>query len=133
AGGEAAAVPARGGVLLWTAGFDVLSALQDVEFDRRAGLHSLPVRLGAVRAVRAARAFHAVAVAALLGAAWAGGLGVWFVGGVVVVGLLLLWEHRMVGPGRLERLEDAFFGANAAVSVVMLVAVLGEVYLGAWG
>ncbi len=111
-------------VTAWVAGFDVLYALQDEGFDRREGLRSLPVALGAPRAIAVARALH---FAAALGfAAFAslvrGGWGLWL--GVGAAAILLVWQHSLVGPGRLERLDTAFFTANGALSILMFALYL---------
>ncbi len=106
-------------VTAWVAGFDVLYSLQDEAFDRSAGLRSLPARLGAGRALAVARALHAVAAAAFAAfAALVGGWGLW--AGAAAAVALLLWQHALVAPGRLERLNTAFFTANGALSVLML-------------
>ena len=114
------------GVLCWVAGFDVFYALQDLEFDRGRGLHSLPARFGARGAVIAARILHLASVAALLSLWWAMDLSLWYPAGVAVVAAVLLYEHRLVHPDDLRRLDKAFFDMNAVVSVVYLfVAAAG--------
>ncbi len=106
-------------VTAWVAGFDVLYSLQDERFDRSAGLRSLPARLGARRAVAAARVLHAAAALGFAAfAALVGGWGLW--AGLAAAVALLAWQHALVGPGRLERLDTAFFSANGALSVLML-------------
>jgi 4-hydroxybenzoate polyprenyltransferase len=114
-------------VAAWVAGFDTLYSLQDEAFDRTAGLHSLPVRLGARGALAAARALHAAAFAgfAAFAALVAAGWGLW--AGVAAAGALLAWQHTLVGPGRLERLDTAFFTANGVLSVGIFVLYLAEV------
>ncbi|HVN75635.1 MAG TPA: UbiA-like polyprenyltransferase [Thermoanaerobaculaceae bacterium] len=113
-------------VTAWVAGFDVLYSLQDEEFDRSSGLHSLPARLGARRSLLVARALHAVAalgfgVFALLVRGW----GLW--AGLAAACVLLVWQHALVGPGRLERLNTAFFAANGALSILMLALYLLDI------
>jgi len=115
-----------GAVGLWIAGFDLLYALFDVEVDRVQGLHSWATRFGESGVFYGARAFHGLTVV-LLAAAGAGrGLGVAYWAGVVAVGALLLWEHSLVGPGNLRRLDAAFFTMNGVISVVFLGFVLLE-------
>jgi len=104
-------------VLLWVAGFDVIYACQDVEFDRSIGLHSLPARFGAGRALLLARAMHALAVLLLASLYLLVPLHPLYLGGVVLVALLLGYEHSLVRPGDLSRIDAAFFTANAWVSV----------------
>jgi len=116
-------------VAAWVAGFDTLYSLQDEAFDRASGLHSLPARLGVRRALVAARALHGaalvgfVAFAALVGAGW----GLWL--GVAAAGALLVWQHTLVAPGQLERLDTAFFTANGVLSVGIFVLYAAEVLL----
>src|SRR5690606_27627130 len=94
-------------VMFWVAGFDVIYALQDVDFDRVHGLHSIPARVGAARALRLARVFHgasfllfgSIAVFDLLPA------GVFYAAGVIVMAGLLVYEHRLIGSGEPERLD----------------------------
>jgi len=116
-----------GAVLAWVAGFDTLYALQDVDFDRRVGLHSLPDALGPASALRVARALHALTVALLLGL-WAvapeldGGALL----GTTVVAALLLYEHRLVRPNDLTRLDAAFFRVNGLLAIAYFLAVAAE-------
>ncbi len=118
-------------VLLWVAGFDILYALQDESHDRQAGLHSLPVRLGARRALQLARLLHALMVLLLLIVAFGGGLGGIFLSGVLVTAGLLAWEHRLVRPDDLSRLNQAFFTMNGLISVLLFVFALVDVLI--WG
>jgi 4-hydroxybenzoate polyprenyltransferase len=113
-------------VMGWVAGFDVLYSLQDLEFDRRENLRSIPAKLGVPGAVAAARALHAMCVAllAVAGVALAPSLG-WTIG-VLVVAALLLWEHRLVRGGDLSRLDAAFFTMNGVISMVFCLIVLVE-------
>lgn len=106
-------------VLFWTAGFDVIYALQDEEFDRRAGLRSIPARWGARRALGASAAFHAVMLA-LLAVVWRlGGSGALFGIGILVTAAALVYQHAIVRPGDLSRIDAAFFQANGLVSVAL--------------
>lgn len=112
-----------GMVLLWVAGFDVAYALQDIEFDRGAGLRSVPARLGPRRALWASRAMHAVAFACLVGAATADArLGALFYGAVALVGALLVFEHVVLARRGVAGLPLAFFTVNGVVSCVLGVA-----------
>lgn len=110
-------------VLLWVAGFDVIYATQDVAFDRGAGLHSLPARLGVAPALRLSAVLHAGTVAALVATGVAAGLGWPYFAGVGAAALLLAWEHALVRPDDLQRVNTAFFTANACVSALVLAAV----------
>lgn len=107
-------------VLLWTAGFDVLYACQDFDFDRRAGLRSVPARVGVARALWISRALHAGAFAALVGLYFLTSLGAAALAGVVLTGALLVYQHTLVRADDLSRLDAAFFTTNAFVSVILL-------------
>src|SRR6266542_6919833 len=116
-------------VLLWTAGFDVLYACQDYDFDIKAGLHSIPRRFGIARALWIARFFHIAAFAALLALYWTTRLGVFALMGVVATGILLTYQHRLVRAGDLSKLNAAFFTTNAFVSVILFVTFGGAALL----
>ncbi|HEV8202981.1 MAG TPA: UbiA-like polyprenyltransferase [Pyrinomonadaceae bacterium] len=116
-------------VLLWTAGFDVLYACQDYDFDRREGLRSIPARFGIARALWIARALH---TAAFLGLVWLfviTGLGPVAFAGVIATGALLIYQHRLVHADDLSRLNAAFFTTNAFVSVILLATFGSAVFL----
>jgi 4-hydroxybenzoate polyprenyltransferase len=114
-------------VATWIAGFDVLYALADRDFDRGAGLHSIPARFGVTGALVISAALHAVALGALLALAPAAALGAPYLVGVAVVAALLVYEHAIVRPSDLSRLDAAFFTLNGYVSVVFFVATLVDV------
>jgi 4-hydroxybenzoate polyprenyltransferase len=119
-----------GAVLLWVAGFDLFYSLYDVEHDRSQGLHSWAVRFGERGVFAGARAFH-LGTVALLAAAGAGlDASVWYWLGVAAVAALLLYEHSLVRPGDLRRLDAAFFTVNGVISVVFFVFVALDVLVG---
>jgi 4-hydroxybenzoate polyprenyltransferase len=124
--GEFGLVPVALGlaVLLWTAGFDTIYACQDVEVDRREGLHSLPARVGVAKALVAARGMHVLALALLASLYWLTALEPLYLGGVAVVAGLLVYEHSLVRADDLRRVDAAFFTANAWVSMGYLAATL---------
>jgi 4-hydroxybenzoate polyprenyltransferase len=95
-------------VLFWVAGFDLIYACQDAEFDRREGLHSIPARLGVARALLLARGLHVAAVLLLLALFALAPLHPLYLGGVAVVAVLLAWEHTLVRPDDLSRVMQAF-------------------------
>src|SRR6266700_3983553 len=111
-------------VTFWVGGFDVFYALQDEDFDRAERLKSLVVRLGRAPAIAAARAMHALALIVLLAFGAGAGLGPAYFGGVLVGAALIAWEHRLVKPGDLSRLDTAFFTANGIVSIVVFLGAL---------
>jgi 4-hydroxybenzoate polyprenyltransferase len=114
-------------VLLWVAGFDIFYSLYDLEHDRREGLHSWAARYGEKGAFTGARASHAgvVALLALAGAGLGGGIFYWL--GVAAVAGLLAYEHAIVRPGNLRRLDAAFFTINGVISIVFCVFVALDV------
>lgn len=113
-------------ILLWVGGFDILYACQDLDHDRAVGLHSLPARLGASRAFLVARLAHGAAVASLVLAGSVLGLGMAWQAGVGAVGAILVWEHSLLKPEDLTRMQQAFFLCNALVSLTLLLAALAE-------
>jgi 4-hydroxybenzoate polyprenyltransferase len=116
-------------VLLWTAGFDVLYACQDYEFDRAEQLHSIPARFGIERALWISRGLHAIAFLSLMWLYRLSGLGPLALAGVVVTGVLLVYQHRLVRANDLSRLNAAFFTTNAFVSVILLVTFGSAVFV----
>jgi 4-hydroxybenzoate polyprenyltransferase len=120
-----------GAVLFWVAGFDILYACQDVDFDRQARLNSVPARLGVRASLRLALACHLVMLIllALLFRAAAPHLGVIYLAGVVSVALLLAYEHWLVRPDDLSRVNQAFFQVNGVVSVGLFVIVVVQLAL----
>jgi 4-hydroxybenzoate polyprenyltransferase len=116
-------------VTFWVGGFDVLYACQDYEFDRQAGLHSIPRCFGIDHALWIARLFHLVMVVLLVVFVVVFGLGKLAVAGVIVVTLLLAYEHSLVSPTNLSKLNAAFFTMNGVISVVFFVFIAGDLLL----
>jgi len=118
-------------VATWVGGFDILYALQDIDFDSSQRLHSLPVAMGAKRALTFARALHVLTIVMLGlvggGIAAAGWL---YATGVAVAALLLLYEHSLVKPDDLSRLNAAFFTMNGVISITFFAFVLAERFAG---
>ncbi len=111
-------------VMFWTAGFDIIYACQDYEFDRDAGLFSIPAKLGIKRALWVARFCHLVMWCMALGMSWlfpALGLGWLFQIAMIFVGFLLFWEHASVSERSLEKINLAFFQLNGLISLIFLV------------
>src|SRR5687768_2604061 len=109
-------------VLMWTAGFDVMYACQDHDFDRTAGLKSIPARFGIGRALWIARLFHFQSFVALLLLYLVTGLGWPALLGVIAVGGLLIYQHLLVSEKNLTRMNAAFFTTNATVSVILFIS-----------
>jgi 4-hydroxybenzoate polyprenyltransferase len=128
---EVAAVLAAA-VLFWVAGFDIIYACQDADFDRREKLHSIPATLGVAGALAAAKACHFVMWLALVGLYFVAGPpldGIYLVG-VALVGVLLVYQHALVRPGDLARVNQAFFHVNVVISVGLLAIVAAELAFG---
>jgi 4-hydroxybenzoate polyprenyltransferase len=116
-------------VAFWVAGFDLFYSLFDTEVDRREGLHSVATRFGTAGAFWGARLFHVLTIALLASVGLGLALGVWYWLGVVAVAALLAFEHSLVSPRDLRRLNAAFFTMNGIISVVFFAFVLAEVAL----
>jgi 4-hydroxybenzoate polyprenyltransferase len=108
-------------VTFWTGGFDIIYACQDYEFDSVEGLFSLPRRLGIAGALRVARLLHVLMVACLLALVYSLGLGLLSVAGVAAVTALLIYEHSLVKPNDLSRVDAAFFTMNGYVSMLFFI------------
>jgi 4-hydroxybenzoate polyprenyltransferase len=117
-------------VLFWVAGFDILYALQDLEFDRGAGLHSIPVVLGVSGSLRLSRIFSVVMVALLVVVHLLLHLGPFFLGGIVLSAALLAYEQWLLRDGDLSRLDMAFFTMNGYISIIIFTATLLAVLTG---
>jgi len=115
-------------VMLWTAGFDVLYACQDYDFDRREGLYSIPASFGIARSLWIARTLHAGAFAALVALYFITNLGILALIGLVATGALLIYQHTLVRANDLSRLNAAFFTTNAFVSVILLLTFGSAVF-----
>jgi 4-hydroxybenzoate polyprenyltransferase len=111
-------------VAAWVAGFDLFYSLFDVEFDRREGLHSWTTRFGERGTFRGARGLHVLTVAALVAAGLGLDVGIFYWLGVAAVALLLAYEHSLVRPGDLHRLDAAFFTVNGVISLTFFAFVL---------
>jgi len=117
------------GVVFWLAGFDVLYALQDIDFDRSYGLHSIPQRFGIAHSIMIARACHVMTWILL---AWTGHIfgvnDVYWVGLLIIAGLLV-YEHSLIKPDDLSKLDFAFFNMNGYISVTIFVATLLDLFI----
>ncbi|HYE77096.1 MAG TPA: UbiA-like polyprenyltransferase [bacterium] len=116
-------------VLTWVGGFDVLYSCQDVRFDASEGLHSIPQTVGIPRALAISAALHVLTVLALVGFGWSMALGAIYYGTVAIIAAILLWEHRIVTPTDLSRINVAFFTLNGLVSVLLYAGVLLDTWL----
>jgi len=112
------------GVATWVAGFDIFYALPDAAFDRSEGLGSAVVRLGERNSILLAKLLHGVTIPALMLFGWGAGFGAWYYAGVVVAAGLLVYEHQLVKPGDLSRVDAAFFTMNGVMSVTVFLFAL---------
>lgn len=122
-----------GAIAAWVTGFDIIYASQDAEFDADAGLHSVPARYGVAGGLRIAAASHGIALLLLAALPWLApsvGLGWLWWSAVLVVAVLLVYEHALVSPNDLQRVNVAFFHVNSVISLTLLVAGGLDCYLG---
>ncbi|HMK42857.1 MAG TPA: UbiA-like polyprenyltransferase [Dissulfurispiraceae bacterium] len=117
---SSAVIPLCLAVVFWLAGFDVLYALQDVDFDCRTGLHSIPQRFGVARAIMLSRFFHFITCVLLVANGLIFGMNDAYWIGMLAVGALLVYEHSLVKPDDISKLDMAFFNMNGYISVTIL-------------
>jgi 4-hydroxybenzoate polyprenyltransferase len=116
-------------VMFWVAGFDLIYALQDSAFDRRAKLFSVPAKFGVAPALRISTLFHGATIALLMGTAMLANLGWIAFTGIAIVAGILYWEHRLVTPQDLSRINVAFFNLNGYISILLLLTFAGDILL----
>jgi 4-hydroxybenzoate polyprenyltransferase len=129
--GEFAWIPVflSGAVMFWIAGFDVIYALQDADFDRDARLFSLPSRVGVPSALRLSTIFHALTIGLLVATAAMTKSGPVAFAGIAVVAGILFWEHRIVKPDDLSRVNVAFFNLNGYISILLLLTFATDILI----
>lgn len=116
-------------VVFWMIGLDIIYATQDVDFDRKNGIHSIPARFGIVQSLRISAASHATTFALLLSVAWVAQTHWVFFVATAIMGGILLFEHMLVKPNDLQRVNIAFFNANSYLALTMLVGTLLDVWI----
>jgi len=116
-------------VMFWVAGFDLIYALQDIEFDRKAKLFSMPSKLGIGPTLRISTLFHGATVILLAVTAFLSGLGWVAFAGIAIVAGILYWEHRLVTPQDLSRINVAFFNLNGYISILLLLTFAGDILI----
>jgi 4-hydroxybenzoate polyprenyltransferase len=116
-------------VLFWLAGFDVIYSLQDQAFDRKEGLYSIPVRFGVAGALRFSSLFHVCTVVFFAAVGLSAQMGVIYWLGFVIVSIILFWEHQLVTPTDLSRINRAFFDFNAYISIAYFLTIVGDLSL----
>ncbi len=115
-------------VLFWVSGFDIIYALQDEEFDKANNLYSIPAALGKAKALRVSEWLHVLSALCVAGAGFYGGFGLWYWAGVLVFTGMLIYQHSIVKPYDLRRVNIAFMTANGIASIVFAVFVLMDLY-----
>lgn len=115
-------------VLCWVAGFDIIYALQDEEFDKQQNLHSLPSRFGKKTALKVSSWLHFISAASLFAAGWFSGAGIFFWAGLSLFSSMLIYQHSIVRPDDLRRVNIAFMTANGMASVVFAVFVILDIF-----
>ncbi|MFC4735899.1 UbiA-like polyprenyltransferase [Bacillus daqingensis] len=116
-------------VAFWTAGFDIIYATQDADYDRHAGLHSIPSRFGIARALIFSRSFHVISFTALILLAFVTPLGWIFIVGALAAGGVMVYEHSLVSADDLSNVNKAFFTMNGIISLLMLVFTIGDLLI----
>ena len=116
------------GVLTWVAGFDLIYASQDADFDAAAGLHSIPARFGVARALQVSSALHVLTAGCLAAFGLRAGLGIGYGAALALACLLLVWQHRLVAPDDLSRADRAFFTLNGWVGILLFSGVLVDLH-----
>jgi len=117
-------------VLFWVAGFDILYALQDMEFDRTERLKSIPAAIGPVQSLMLSAVFHLIAVGILVAAGWIGSFHTLYWAGLLLFSLLILYQHLIVKPSDFSRVNLAFATLNGFASILFAVFVLADLYAG---
>lgn len=115
-------------VLFWVAGFDILYALQDYEFDKREGLYSIPVKLGIKKSILLSRIFHIVMLFFLASITFLGSFGLFYNISLLIISMLLIYEHSLVKENDLSKLDVAFFNMNGYISVIYFLFIVLDIY-----
>ncbi|WP_457621757.1 UbiA-like polyprenyltransferase [Persephonella sp.] len=117
------------GMAFWVAGFDIFYALQDIDFDRKVGVHSIPARFGVKKAIVFARVFHLFTFVFLLLTGIYADLGIVYFAGLIVLTGFLIYEHSLIKENDLSKINIAFFTVNGYVSILYMVFVITDIYL----
>ncbi|OGF61450.1 MAG: 4-hydroxybenzoate octaprenyltransferase [Candidatus Fischerbacteria bacterium RBG_13_37_8] len=114
-------------VMFWTAGFDIIYATQDISFDQQYNLHSIPVRFGIKKALLFSSLCHLTMIVLLGSLSFVSHLGLYYLLGIISTALFLLWQHRIVKPSDLSKVNEAFFTANGLLSVFLLLFTMIDI------
>jgi len=123
-------LPLAASVVLWLAGFDILYALQDIDFDRQHGLYSVPKRFGIRKSLIISRVLHGLTFSLLVATGTIFHLNAWYFVGLAIVAALLVYEHSLVTPDDLSKLDMAFFNMNGYISVTILTFTIMSLMTG---
>ncbi len=113
----------------WVSGFDIFYALQDIDFDKKVGLHSIPAKFGVKKAILFARFFHILTFLFLILTGILANMGIIYFGGVLILSAFLVYEHSLIKENDLSKINVAFFTINGYVSILYFVFVLLDIYL----
>ena len=113
----------------WTAGFDIVYAILDVDFDRQHHIYSLPARIGVPNALVVSRILHLISVSGFALAGYMLGLGIIFTIGVILTGIMLIYEHTLIKPNDLSRVNLDFFTVNGIISVLLASSGLMDILI----
>lgn len=129
--GEFALLPVvlGAGVMFWVAGFDIVYACQDYEYDKSVGLNSIPVMIGPKNTFILAKIFHAIALAAYISVYYIGSFTIVYPIGLAIIAGIMIYEHRLVKPNDLSKIGMAFFGMNGTISMIFFASVLLDFFL----
>jgi 4-hydroxybenzoate polyprenyltransferase len=116
-------------VLFWVSGFDIIYALQDEEFDKKYKLKSIPAWLGKSKALRVSEGLHVLSAICIVAAGWLGSFGIWYWLGTALFVGLLVYQHLLVKPNDLSKVNMAFFTTNGIASVVFAAFVIADIFL----
>jgi len=113
----------------WVAGFDIFYALQDIEFDRKVGVHSIPAKFGVKKAIMFARFFHSLTLVFLILTGIYGRLGIIYFSGLAVLAGFLIYEHSLIRENDLSKINTAFFTINGYISILYMLFVIADIYI----
>ncbi|WP_456464733.1 UbiA-like polyprenyltransferase [Persephonella sp.] len=117
------------GMAFWVAGFDIFYALQDVEFDRKAGVHSIPAKFGIKKAILFARVFHLFTFVFLVLTGYFAELGYIYYAGLMILTGFLIYEHTLIKEDDLSKINMAFFTVNGYISIMYMIVVILDIFL----
>jgi len=117
------------GMAFWVAGFDIFYALQDIDFDRKAGVHSIPARFGIKKSIVFARFFHVLTFLFLILTGISAELGIVYYMGLIILTGFLIYEHSLIKERDLSKINVAFFTVNGYVSIIYMIFVISDIYL----